>query len=206
MADPEPAIPPAVLRSWDQAEAALFPIVMARPDLYQQAVTLIQDLLGRLRESCPDMPGLLAAHERGAALAAGIPGGVPPGVRPELVAAAACAMRYRELAAATVARARLAALASAAGPGLAWVVVEETGDEARGQYVPYQRVEAQPGTGRALIISIGPDESLSRADYRLDTGEVDLATGALRIGEPVGVYPGPDTFAQALRDARAALG
>ena len=30
-------VPRAVLRSWDEAEARLFPLVMARPDLYQQA-------------------------------------------------------------------------------------------------------------------------------------------------------------------------
>jgi len=57
---PEPrgaaAVPRAVLRSWDEAEARLFPTIMARPDLYQQAVSLIQRLLGRLRETCPDLP------------------------------------------------------------------------------------------------------------------------------------------------------
>jgi len=59
------AVPHAVLRSWDEAEARLFPTIMARPDVYQQAVSLIQQLLGRLRETCLDLPSLLAAHERG---------------------------------------------------------------------------------------------------------------------------------------------
>lgn len=58
-------VPRAVLRSWDEAEARLFPTIMARPDVYQQAVSLIQQLLGRLRETCLDLPSLLAAHERG---------------------------------------------------------------------------------------------------------------------------------------------
>src|SRR5580693_6327227 len=47
------AVPHAVLRSWDEAEARLFPTIMARPDVYQQAVSLIEQLLGRLRETCP---------------------------------------------------------------------------------------------------------------------------------------------------------
>src|SRR6266852_911335 len=81
----EPAVPPSVLRSWDEAEARLFPLVMAQPELYQQALGAIQALLGPLRETCPDLAALLAAHERGADLV-----DVPvPGVRPALIAAAA---------------------------------------------------------------------------------------------------------------------
>lgn len=53
-------IPRTVLRSWDEAEARLFPLVMARPDIYQQSVSMIQELLRRLRETTPDLPSLLA--------------------------------------------------------------------------------------------------------------------------------------------------
>src|SRR5690349_2837483 len=88
-----PEVPVAVLRSWDQAEARLFPLVMARPDVYERALRMIADVAARLRDSCPDVPALLAAHERGADLLTED----VPGIRPELVAAAACAMRYREL-------------------------------------------------------------------------------------------------------------
>ena len=61
-------VPPAVLRSWDQAEAKIFPLVMARPEVYERALGMIADLAARLRETCPDLPALLAAHERGADL------------------------------------------------------------------------------------------------------------------------------------------
>src|SRR5262249_43491785 len=63
-------VPAAVLRSWDQAEAKLFPLVMARPDVYERALRMITDLAARLRDTCPDVPALLAAHERGADLVA----------------------------------------------------------------------------------------------------------------------------------------
>src|SRR5260370_36427203 len=117
----EPAVPPSVLRSGDEAEARLCPLVMAQPELYQQARGAIQALLGPLRETCPDLAALLAAHERGGDLV-----DVPvPGVRPALIAAAACAMRYRELVALLAARGRLAALARARRAGEAWAVVEE---------------------------------------------------------------------------------
>jgi len=193
---PEPAVPPAVLRSWDEAEARLFPLVMAQPELYQQALGAIQRLLGRLRETCQDLPALLAAHERGGDLLAG---DEVPGVRPGLIAAAACATRYRELVAELAAAGRLEALARARAQGVPWTVVEENGQPERAPYVPYHRVEAETGTGRAVIVSIGPDETLSRAVYRLDAGQIDLASGALRIGDPLGSYLDPDECAAALR-------
>src|SRR6516225_11959751 len=106
-------VPRAVLRSWDEAEARLFPTIKARPDVYQQSVTLIQRLLGRLRETCLDLPALLAAHERGGDLVADLAGEADTGIQPDLVAAAACAMRYRELLALLAAQGRRAALAQA---------------------------------------------------------------------------------------------
>ena len=193
---PEPGVPPAVLRSWDEAEARLFPLVMAQPELYQQALGAIQRLLGRLRETCQDLPALLAAHERGGDLLAG---DEVPGVRPGLIAAAACATRYRELVAELAAAGRLEALDRARAQGVPWTVVEENGQPERAPYVPYHRVEAESGTGRAIIVSIGPDETLSRAVYRLDAGQIDLASGALRVGDPLGSYLDPDECAAALR-------
>ena len=195
-------VPRAVLRSWDQAEARLFPTIMARPDVYQQSVTLIQQLLGRLRDTCPDLPALLAAHERGGDLVADLPGAADTGIQPDLVAAAACAMRYRELMASLAAQGRLAALARARDQGQAWAVVEETGSPDRAPFVPYQRIEAEVGTGRAVIISIEPDETLSRVVHRLDEGQVDLVTGGLQIGEAIGSYLDPDAVAAALRETK----
>ena len=199
-------VPRAVLRSWDQAEARLFPTIMARPDVYQQSVTLIQRLLGRLRETCLDLPALLAAHERGAGLVDDLAGEADTGIPHDLVAAAACAMRYRELMASLAARGRLAALAQARDQGRSWAVLEETGSADRAPFVPYQRIEAEVSTGRAVIVSIEPDETLSRAVYRLDQGQIDPVTGGLQIGEAIGSYLDPDAFAAALREARPEAG
>ena len=199
----QPAMPPSVLRSWDEAEARLFPLVMAQPELYQQALGAVQQLLERLRETCHGLPALLAAHEQGGDLLedAGVRG--VPGVRPGLIAAAACATRYRELVAELAAEARLTALARAREQGLSWAVVEESGQPERAPYVPYQRVEAEVGTGRAVVVSIGPDETLSRAVYRLDAGQIDMVSGALRIGDPLGTYLDPAECTAALRRTRA---
>jgi hypothetical protein len=199
-------VPRSVLRSWDEAEARLFPTVMARPDLYQRSVSLIQQLLGRLREICTDLPSLLAAHERGGDLVAELAEGADIGIRPDLVAAAACAMRYRELVASLAAQDRLAALAQARDQGQSWAVVEETGSEDRAPFVPYQRIEAEADTGRAVIVSIEPDETLSRAVHRLDRGQIDLVTGGLQIGEAIGSFLDRDTYAAALHEARLEAG
>jgi hypothetical protein len=200
-------VPRTVLRAWDEAEARLFPLVMARPDLYQRSVSAIQLLLGRLRETCLDMPALLAANERGGDLVAtDLAGAADAEIRPELVAAAACAMRYRELVASLAAADRVAALARARDEDRSWTVVEENGSLDRLPYVPYQRIEAEAGSGRAVIVSIEPDETLSRAVYRLDRGQIDLATGGLQIGDPVGSYLDPDSFEAALRQARDQAG
>ena len=81
-------------------------------------------------------------------------------------------------------------------------MVEETGSADRAPFVPYQRIEAEVSSGRALIISIEPDETLSRAVYRLDQGQIDLATGGLQVGEAAGSFLDPDALTAALRDAR----
>ena len=202
----EPGVPPSVLRSWDEAEARLFPLVMAQPELYQQALGMIRQVIARLRETCPDLPALLAAHERGEDLVADLDDDTAdavPGIRPALIASAACAMRYREIVALMAAQGRLAALARARAQGLSWAVLEESGQADRAPYVPYQRVEAEVRSGRAVVVSIGPDETLSRAVYRLEEGQVDVTSGALRIGDQIGSYLDPGEFEAALHRLRA---
>jgi hypothetical protein len=203
-ADVPADVPAETLRAWDAAEARLFPLVMARPEEYERSLTLIQALLGWLRGRCQDVPALLAESARGPAIIAEAAGD-PAGLRGDLIAAAACAMRYRELVAAGAARSRLAGFARASAGGEAWAVVEEAGDPARAPYLPYHRVEAHVPSGRSLIISIEPDEAL-RAVWRLDEGELDLASGQLAVGAEIGSYTSAAEFDDALARARLRLG
>lgn len=201
------AAPAATLRSWDLAEARLFPLVMARPHDYERSLTLVRGIAGWLRETCLDLPALLAACERGAALAddAGVrlDRGDLIGLPVELIAAAACAMRYREMSAADAARGRREALERASAAGEDWAVVEEAGDPARAPYLPYQRTEVHVPSGRALIISIEPDETLSGAVWRIDEATMDAGTGGLTIGAELGGYGQQPEFERALAAARA---
>jgi hypothetical protein len=205
------AVPAQTLRSWDEAEARLFPLIMSRPDAYKRALVLIQEALGQLRNSCTDIPALLAESARGAALLADATGGGQDdrdfltGIRLDLIAAAACAMRYRELRAALADRERMEALADARARGESWAAVEESGDLARVPYLPYQRVEAHVPSGRAVIISIEPDDTLSRPVWRLDEATLDPATGRLVIGAEIGSYTGAGQFDEALASVRQRL-
>lgn len=216
-------VPAQLLRSWDAAEAQLFPLVMARPDAYERSLSLVQLLLAWLRSSCPDVPALLAQAARGDAILADAGGlrseqagpgavgrstaqDVSAGLRLDLIAAAACAMRYRELTAASAAARRLDAVMRARGEGTGWAVVEETGDQARAPYLPYQRVEAHVRTGRAVIISIEPDETLVNAVWRLDEADIDLASGRLIPGPEIGSYASAAESNDALASARLRLG
>lgn len=212
------AVPAETLRSWDAAEARLFPLVMARPDEYERSLAVIQVLLGWLRSQCQDVPALLAQSARGGAIvtdATGEPsgdqgeprldeGGLGTGVRGDLIAAAACAMRYRELVAQSAARGRRDAFARASAHGASWAVIEEVGDEARAPYLPYQRVEAHVPSGRVVIISIEPDETLN-AVRRLDEGTLDLASGRLAVGAEIGSYTSASEFDDAVASARLRL-
>jgi len=210
--DANTAIPAETLRSWDEAEARLFPLVMSRPEAYQRALLLIQDVLGLLRGSAQDIPALLAESGRGAALVTEATGGGPDdrdfltGIRLDLVAAAACATRYRELRAAVADRGRAAALADARARGESWAVVEESGDQARAPYLPYHRIEADVASGRAVIVSIEPDETLSRAVWRLDEAALDPATGRVAVGAEIGSYLDAGQFDDALASTRLRLG
>lgn len=223
-------VPAQILRSWDAAEAQLFPLIMARPDAYQRSLSVVQLLLGWLRSSCQDIPALLAQSARGAAILADADQGRPDrpaaagaagpaasgalspdaaelaaGLRLDLVAAAACAMRYRELVAAAATASRRAALRQARQEGADWAVVEESGDQARAPYLPYQRVEAHVRSGRAVIISIQPDETLARAVWRLDEASLDLASGGLAPGAAIGSYGAAGELEDALASARLRL-
>jgi hypothetical protein len=218
MAGPGDDVPAETLRRWDAAEARLFPLVMARPEEYERSLALIGVLLGWLRSRCQDIPALLAQSARGEAMVGDAAGellsdqGQPrldhpalaTGVRGDLIAAAACAMRYRELVAENAARSRRDALAGASARGESWAVVEEVGDESRAPYLPYHRVEAHVPSGRAVIISIEPDETLN-AVRRLDEAMLDVATGGLMIGAEIGSYSSASELDDALARARQQL-
>jgi hypothetical protein len=158
-------VPLGLRQAWEEAEARLFPVVMVRPDLYERSLTLVRLTVAELRRECPDQASLVAEVERADALVAGVAAqaAIPTEeLRLGLVASAAFAMRYRELVAERDRRARIARLTQARAEGVGWVLAEEVGTEEHAMAVQYWRLEVHVPTGAALLMSIDPDETLSR--------------------------------------------
>jgi hypothetical protein len=173
-------VPPGLLAAWRTAEERLYPVVMVRPDLYQQVVGLIGDVADELRRSCTDVGSLVEAapnvvdairriaSDDGQSLAE---------LDLPMIAAAACCFRYRELAADAARDQRLADISSAAARGEVWVVVEQTGEPQSFSVMPFTKVEMHLPSGRALKQSVEQDERTGGARFRLEEVAVDRETG-----------------------------
>jgi hypothetical protein len=207
VATPPPRPFPAhVLADWDAAEAGLYQVVTARPDLYQRAVVLAAGVAADLRHRClrpEDLlswagPGRVAERLDAVAAvahAAGVPVGEPGS---EEVARAACAIRAREIVAEEAARSRLARMRSGGG---GWTTVEEWGDPQGTPWAPYRRLDVDP-TGVALLVTTEPDVDLSGVLHRIEPVRMELDTG--RVGPAARQHGGQSDGAPAVTAADAA--
>lgn len=177
-----PADVTAVSRQrWDAAMAELSNLVLAEPELYETAMTLVRRTADVLRPECTSPASLLTMVDRAgavAAAAAGKAGRAGVGLRPDVIAAASLAFLLREVTERQARLERLSRLAAARDQGLAWAVVEEAGDP-QDEASVYRRVDVHVATGAALIASAGPDDTFSRRAYWLLRARLDLATGGL---------------------------
>ncbi|MCW2616202.1 MAG: hypothetical protein JWN08_3196 [Frankiales bacterium] len=186
------AVPMQLSSSWDQAEARLYPAVTTRPDLYQRVLTIVARTVERLRGLGPSTGALLAAAERGSELVSEVM--VEHGLSAyeldlDLLAGAALAMRHREVAAEQAARRRLRLVAEGHRAGRRWVVLEERGHSDGDPFMPYQRLEVEVGTGRALLVTARGDDEFRTVLHGVEELRVDLTTGALEEAAAGGVAP-----------------
>jgi hypothetical protein len=191
--DDEP-VPLVLTSSWDQAEAKLYPAVTTRPDLYQRVLTIVARTVERLRGLGPSTGALLAAAERGPDLVAEVMaehGLSASELDLDLLARAALAMRHREVSAEQAARRRLRRVAEARRAGHRWVVVEERGAREGDPFMPYQRLEVEVATGRALLVTARGDDEFREVLHAVEELQVDLATGA--VDEPAGGSVAPSS-------------
>jgi hypothetical protein len=177
--------------SWRAAESELFTGLLQRPDIYQDVVALVRATLDRLRGLGPSPDALLDAADTVAGLVRELAereGRATSGADPVTVGRAALAMRHREVVAHAAAAGRLARLVKARADPAAdeprWVVLEESGDRAGDPLAPYRRLEADPATGRALLVTAVPDADFRTVRHAVQAVHVDLDTG--RVG------PSPD--------------
>lgn len=118
-----PAALPAARARWRAAEDQLYPSLISDPGSYQRAITAVQTVVAELRHratSAADLAAIEAAPE--ALLASACPAGVV--VPADLLVAAACGMRDREIAAADGRTRRSVVIDAARAAGAAWAVLD----------------------------------------------------------------------------------
>jgi hypothetical protein len=178
-----PQVPPELVARWRQGEERLYASALTRADVYELSVDLVCRTAAHLRGLGEGQGPLLAAAERGAELVVDALGGAAPArVRVDLagVAQAALALRHRQVLAEQAASQRVRAMRDARGRGDVWVVLEESGDAGGSPFLPYRRLEAHAGTGRAVLVTTSPDPTLTTSLHAVEGLLVDPVTGALQ--------------------------
>jgi hypothetical protein len=164
---------------WEQAEAALFPQVLAQPELYQRAVLLVAAVVERLRALGPSIEALVTASDTAPDLVAatGTDQQLPvAGLDPVVIGLAACSLRYREVLAEQALQQRRDRLSDARATGQSWAVLEERGDPHGDPFRPYFRLEAHVATGRALVVTAARTEDFVSVIHLVRAARVDLDT------------------------------
>jgi hypothetical protein len=189
--------PVELVERWNVAERRLYPVVLARPDLYERYLTLVRlmaDDLGEL--STPE--ALAAAFGEAVPRAArtAARGGISTdGLDLEVAAGAAFALRYREVKAAAARDAVAARVQEAAAKAERWVVLQEPpGGQAPDPFAGAvsSRVELHVPTGVAVHSYVELDPDTYQPRYGVEAARLDPVSGELaRDEEPVAT---PRTF------------
>jgi hypothetical protein len=176
--------PVELVERWNAAERRLYPVVMARPDLYERYLMLVRALADDLGDlSTPE--ALAAAFGEASVRAART--AARAGIRADgldlgLAAEAAFALRHREVKAAAERAATAARVRDATARGERWVVLREA---AGGQPPdPFgsaisSRVELHIPTGVAIHSFVELDPDTYQPRYGLEAARVDPIGGEL---------------------------
>lgn len=130
MPDTAPAVAVHTARArWRAAEDRLYPALLADPASYQRSLAAVQAVVTVLRTRTADVSDLVTSEAAPAELLAAACLAGPPAPA-DLLVAAACGMRDRELTAQQGARRHEDAVAVARAAGAAWAVLEGPPDVA----------------------------------------------------------------------------
>jgi hypothetical protein len=182
-----------LLRTWNAAADRAFSAGIHQPDVYLRTTRLVGAVARELRECARGVEPLLDAWREYREFVRRVAESsdllTADGLDVEAVAGAAFAMRYREVLEQITLDVRLAALAKAA-PGVGWLVLEESGYRPGDPFVPYRRLEVDPGTGRALLVTTRPNETFTECVHTVERGSIDLETGRLAADDPGALWYG----------------
>jgi hypothetical protein len=186
--------PVELVERWNVAERRLYPVVMARPDLYERYLALVRALADDLGDlSTPE--ALAAAFGNAVARAARTAarvGAPTEGLDLGVAAGAAFALRYREVKAAAARAAVVARVQQATAKGEAWIVLQEpsggqTPDPFAGAVS--SRVELHIPTGVAIHSFVELDPDTYQPRYGVEAARLDPVSGELARDEELVATP-----------------
>jgi hypothetical protein len=179
--------------AWRASEAQLYGTLLADPAMFERAVLLVARVVEHLRRLGSSSAALVAAGGSAGSLVLEVADrdGVDSSLDPTLIGQAALAMRLREVVGEQARTRRLSLLAAAAERGVPWVVLEESGEQHGDPFDPYQRLEVEVSTGRAVYVTTVPDESFTGVLHEVALLTVDLGDGRVREAEVDAGLPGP---------------
>ncbi|HZD69354.1 MAG TPA: hypothetical protein VFA45_10700 [Actinomycetes bacterium] len=186
--------PVELVERWNLAERHLYPVVMARPDLYERYLALVRataDDLGALSspEALAAAFGEAVARAARSAARAGVP---TDGLDLSMAAGAAFALRYREVRAAAARAAAAARVQEATAKGERWVVLQEPpGERALDPFAAAvsSRVELHVPTGVAVHSFVELDPDTYQPRYGVEAARLDPVSGELARDEELLVTP-----------------
>jgi hypothetical protein len=167
---------PELVATWEAAEARLYPVVMTRPEIYERSLALVHEIVAELAPY-GTTEGLAEAFDRAAEITARAidrSGVRADGVDAGLAAAAAFALRYRGVLAATARAEALTHIADARARDETWVTVADSGDAIRG---PYHRLDLHLRDGGCVLRSIGLDAETGEPRFGVEAYLADPMTG-----------------------------
>lgn len=168
-----------LIAGWRAAEARLYPLVMAQPELYERYLAVVRAVADDLRSARTPQQLGEAFGGRAAILDAVVAsrGFATDGLDLELVAQAAFGLRYREVVAEVRREDAVRRVREARRAGVPWVVLRETAGTAGPFVAPYDRLEMHvpSGTGLHAFVELGPE--MDRPRFGVEVLQLDPRTG-----------------------------
>lgn len=168
-----------LIAGWRAAEARLYPLVMAQPELYERYVAVVRAVADHLRSARTPQQLAEAFGNRAAILEAVVAsrGFATEGLDLELIAQAAFGLRYREVVTEVHREDAIRRVREAGRAGLPWVVLRETAGAAGPFAPPYDRLEIHvpSGVGVHAFVELGPE--MDRPRFGVEVLQLDPRTG-----------------------------
>lgn len=166
----------AQVAAWFAAEERLYPVVLVRPEAYARALDVVRAVVDEL-SGAGSTEDLVAAFGQARDISTTVAerGGLNiDDLDLDLVAGAAFALRYREVARDVARREAVERISAARERGDRWVIVSESG---RPETIPYVRLEMCLPGGEGIRVAADADAETGEPRYSLESFTLEPETG-----------------------------